>query len=170
MSLSAYNSSSREGAPRLSMLAAIIGALFSNAYASTAPIDIDNTVQVKKEQIDIDTGSNTGSDGYAISITNSGKLTTEGTVTLSTEGDKANGVNISSNSALNSQGGIAITTKGKNASGISLDNNSSMTIANGMSVTTSGMNATGINVDKSTLTVEQGDINTSGVNANGVSI
>ncbi|HAY0068847.1 TPA: hypothetical protein JS251_004020 [Escherichia coli] len=77
MSLSAYNSSSREGAPRLSMLAAIIGALFSNAYASTAPIDIDNTVQVKKEQIDIDTGSNTGSDGYAISITNSGKLTTK---------------------------------------------------------------------------------------------
>ena len=48
MSLSAYNSSSREGAPRLSMLAAIIGALFSNAYASTAPIDIDNTVQVKR--------------------------------------------------------------------------------------------------------------------------
>ncbi|MED0436850.1 autotransporter outer membrane beta-barrel domain-containing protein [Escherichia coli] len=170
MSLSAYNSSSREGAPRLSMLAAIIGALFSNAYASTDPIDIDNSVQVKKEQIDIDTGSNTGSYGYAISITNSGKLTTEGTVTLSTEGDKANGVNISSNSALNSQGGIAITTKGKNASGISLDNNSSMTIANGMSVTTSGMNATGINVDKSTLTVEQGDINTSGVNASGVSI
>ncbi|EOO9976490.1 autotransporter outer membrane beta-barrel domain-containing protein [Escherichia coli] len=174
MSLSVYNnkknSSSGGNSPRLTLLAAIIGALFSNAYASTTAIKIDNDVQVNKDNLDINTGSNTGSNGYAISVTNSGELTTEGTVTLSTEGDKANGVNISSGSKINSQGGITITTKGKNASGISLDNNSSMTIANGMSITTSGINATGINVDKSSLTVEQGDINTSGVNASGVSI
>ncbi|HBM9793558.1 TPA: autotransporter outer membrane beta-barrel domain-containing protein, partial [Escherichia albertii] len=173
MSLSVYNnknSSSRRGAPRLSLLAAIIGALFSNAYAETAAIKIDNEIKVNEDNLDINTGSKKGSNGYAISVTNSGELTTKGTVTLSTEGDNANGVNISNRSKINSQGGVTITTKGKNASGISLGNDSSMTIANGMSITTSGVNATGINVDKSTLTVEQGDINTSGVNASGVSI
>ncbi|GAB5124730.1 TPA: autotransporter outer membrane beta-barrel domain-containing protein [Escherichia coli] len=131
---------------RLTLLSTIIGALLSNAYASTSSekIDLNGKEQIETSDIDIDTGVKIGKNGYAVSVQNSGKLTTEGNVKLS--------------------------TAGKNAFAISVSNNSSLTITNGASIATSGKNATGINIENSNGLIEGGNIITSGDNARGVVI
>lgn len=131
--------------PRLTLLSTIVGALLSNAYASISYGKIvDGKELIETSDIDIDTGVKIGKNGYAISVQNSGKLTTEGNVKLS--------------------------TAGKSAFAISVSNNSSLTITNGASITTSGKNATGINIENSSGSIEGGNIITSGDNARGVVI
>ena len=150
MSLSVYKKKNKNRlgcfTPRLTLLSTIVGALLSNAYASISygKIDVDGKELIETSDIDIDTGVKIGKNGYAISVQNSGKLTTEGNVKLS--------------------------TAGKSAFAISVSNNSSLTITNGASITTSGKNATGINIENSSGSIEGGNIITSGDNARGVVI
>ncbi|WP_235896369.1 autotransporter outer membrane beta-barrel domain-containing protein, partial [Yersinia rochesterensis] len=152
--------------PRLSVIALIFGQLFGGVNAQ--PIVLNGTTVILDNPIVIDTGSVAGSAGYAISVSNAGKLIVNNSVELFTSGNLAHGISLNNNATADLAQGGAIIIKGTGY-GVYSDSGASINSNGPLSITTNGRTTYALYArDNGGINLTQGDILTNGINGTGV--
>lgn len=153
-------------APRLTLIASILGSLSFSAHAQQ--IVLDGTSLAPQTPITINTGSTAGSAGYAILASNAGHLTASEGINVLTAGNLAHGIALNNNSTVDLLAGGTITING---TGNGLDINSGATINSSgpLSITSNGRTTYAAYArNGSSIALEQGEIVTKGINGTGV--
>lgn len=152
--------------PRLSFIAIALGQLLGSAYAQS--IILDGETSNVDNPVVINTGSVSGELGYAISISNNGKLVVNDSIDLLTAGSSAHGIILNNNSTVDLAQGGTIVTNGTGY-GLYSDSGASITSNGPLSITTNGRTIYAVYArDNAEVDLTQGEILTNGINGTGI--